>query len=331
MGEELGVAARRPLDACADRVTLTSERLKVRCWPAQGAVIESLQDSSSGAEALWRWPRVAAAPCRRELGPGGELSVATFVDRFVGGWFTMFPAVGFPEEGDPVSLLHGEVVRLPWQVVRVDGASADLFVETLRSPFAVHRRLEVVGGELRVEDRVENVGYESAPYAFGHHPCLSRETFAGGTLELDVERAEVPAPPYDAAASRLAEGPVTWPHGRLRTGEAVDLATVPAAADGRVDHVCVRPARGHARITAPSVGRALVLTWDVDALPELLLWQNLRGLGGWPFWGAADTFALEPSSVPGRSMGEARVAGAVRWLAPGAVFEMAMSARWEGL
>lgn len=318
-------------DESAAEITLATEQVAVHCLPAQGGTIASLRDGASGAEALWRWPRVEPAPCGRDLGPAGAPSIASFIDRFVGGWFTMFPAVGYPDDDAPPSLLHGELVRLPWEVVRAGRSEADLRVETVRTPFAVERRIAVAGAELRVEDRIRNVGAEPAPFAYGQHPCLSRATFAGGTLELTVERAEVPDPPHAPAASRLATGTVAWPGGRLRDGEPTDLSAIPAEPDGRVDHVCVRPAAGRARVTAPSAGRALVLEWHLGALPELLLWQDFRSAGGWPFWGAADTFGLEPSTIPGRTMGDARAAGAIRHLDAGASFETSMSARWEAL
>jgi galactose mutarotase-like enzyme len=311
-------------------MTLEAEGISIACAPEQGFTITSLRDARSGAEALWSWRRTPT-PCSRAVGVGGAGSVETFIDVFAGGWFEMFPAVGFPAEGDPTSLLHGELVRLPWDVLEHTRTAVTARVETVRSPFEVTRTLELAGAALHVTERIRNLGGEPAPYAWGHHPCLSRETFAGGVLELDVEAAHVPAPPYDAGASRLAAGDVDWPSGSTHDGTAVDLNAVPREADGRVDHVCLRPSRGRARITAPSAGRALELTWDLALFPHLLLWQNFRAEGGWPFWAEADTFTVEFSTIPGRTMPEAADAGAIRALAPGAAVETSFTAGWTSL
>jgi galactose mutarotase-like enzyme len=311
-------------------MTLEAEGVYVACTPAQGFSITSLRHLHSGADALWTWRR-AATPCSRALGVAGAGSVETFIDVFTGGWFEMFPAVGFPAADDSTSLLHGELVRLPWDVLEQTSTALTARVETVRSPFEVTRTLDVADGTLRVTERIRNIGGEPAPYAWGHHPCLSRDTFAGGVLELDVEAAHVPAPPYDREATRLAAGDLEWPAGSALDGTAVDLSVVPREADGRVDHVCLRPSRGRARVTAPSANAALELTWDLALFPYLLLWQNFRGEGGWPFWAEADTFAVEFSTIPGRTMPEAADAGAVRSLAPGAAVETTFTAGWTAL
>jgi galactose mutarotase-like enzyme len=313
-----------------ETIALEAEGISVACTPAQGFTITSLRDGRSGADALWTWRR-SATPCSRALGAAGTGSVETFIDVFTGGWFAMFPGVGFPAEDNPTSLLHGELVRLPWNVLEQTSTAVTARVETVRSPFEVTRTLEVADGALQMSERIRNIGGEPAPYAWGHHPCFSRETFAGGVLELDVEAAHVPGPPYDADATRLAIGELEWPAGSARDGIALDLSVVPQDADGRVDHVCLRPSRGRARITAPRANAALELTWDLALFPHLLLWQNFRGKGGWPFWGEADTFAVEFSTIPGRTMPEAADAGAVRILAPAATVETSVTAAWTSL
>lgn len=271
-------------------------------------------------------------PCSRTLGPAGEPSIETFLDRFVGGWFEMFPAVGYPAPGDPTSFLHGEVVRLPWDVVELTSTAVEARVRTLRAPFLVIRRLEVEASTLDIEERVENVGAESATYLWGHHPCFERATFAGGRIELDAAAASVPAPAFDPAATILRPGETfPWPQARGRDGATVDVATVPLEPDGRVDHVCLRLGGGRVRLTAPRYGRALALELELEHFPYVLLWENFRAGGGWPFWRDADTFAIEPSSNPGRSVADASAAGAIRTLEPGGTLETSLRVAWEPL
>ncbi|MCW2954126.1 MAG: hypothetical protein JWQ48_3296 [Conexibacter sp.] len=313
-------------------LTLANEQLQVDCAPEHGFTIDSLLDRASGAEALWRRPAHQPAPATRALGSAGEASVATFLDRFAGGWFAMFPEVGYPLAEDPTSFLHGEVVRLPWELVERSATSVTARVRTLRRPFAVERRLALDGATLRVHERVENVGGLPAPYAWGHHPCFSRVTFAGGRIAIAPSAATVPAPAHAPGHAVLEPGVAfDWPHARRRDGGEEDLSTVPVERDGRVDHACLDVPRGRIRIEAPRFGRALRVDYDAATFPHVLLWQDLGPDDGYPLWGGGDTFALEFSTIPGRSTPDAIAAGALRTLAPGAVLETAIAVAWEKL
>lgn len=324
-------------------ITLSSDDLQVRCTPAQGFSIASIVDRSSGAEALWQRPGHTPATCSRDLGPAGEASDARFVDVFAGGWFEMFPEVGYTQPGDPASLVHGEVVRLPWEVVSASDSHVEARVACVRRPLTLTRRLALDGAVLRVAERIENVGRAPAPYTWGHHPCFSRATFAGGRIELEVASAEVPEPWFDPEHALLAHGPFAWPVAPARADRAggdatahatIDLADVPASADGRHDHACLRMAGGAIRLTAPGAGdggRALRIGFDHERFPYALLWEHFQAGAGFPFWGGGDTFAVEFSTIPGRSTPDAIAAGAVSVLYPGEVVETAFTVGWEAL
>jgi len=311
---------------------LRVDSASARCAPAHGFVITSLRDEVSGAEALWRRSGFEPAPASRALGPSGDGSAETFDELFVGGCFEMFPVCGLPGEldGRP-TLLHGELVRLPWSEEHVTTREVAARVAAVRTPFAARRtcRLED-DGTLVCETTVANVGGEPASYAWGQHPCLARETFAGGRIELRATRCWVPEPPLAPAAATLAGGGFAWPAARGRDGEPVDLALVPGEADGRLDHVCLELADGMVRVTAPRVGCALELRFDLACCPYALLWQDYRAAGA-SWWGAADTLALESWSTPGRGVDDAVAAGALRVLQPGETASTRWSMRWTAL
>ncbi len=314
----------------SDPVTLANDELRVVCDPARGFAIDSLVDRASGAETLWRRPAHEPAAAARSLGGAGEASVATFLDLFTGGWFTMFPDVGYPLADDPASFLHGEVVRLPWDVLDVAGDRVRARVRTLRRPLEIERTVALDGATLHVEERIANRCALPVPYAWGHHPCLARETFAGGRIELTPSAAEVPAPPHDPAAAVLKAGEgFDWPLAPRRDGGVEDLATVPRERDGRVDHACLTVPEGVIRVGAPSVGRRLRIEYDAEQFPYVLLWQDLGPPEPVPLWGAGDTFALEFSTAPGRSAADAVAAGVARTLAPGEKRVTAIAMTWE--
>lgn len=314
-------------------ITLESDAVSVVCTPDQGFSISSLVDRVSGAEALWRRESHAVEPCSRTLGPAGEPSEATFLDRFAGGWFEMFPEVGYTQPGDPASLVHGEVVRLPWEVTEHGPRHVAARVALVRRPLTIERTLTLDGATLTVAERIANVGRAPVPYTWGHHPCFSRATFAGGRIELDVAAAEVPDPWFDPDHATLAHGPFAWPQAPARDGGVVDLAGIPAERDGRADHACLTLGGrgGSLRLTAPAHGRALRVEFDVRRFPHALLWEHLGAGDGYPFWGEGDTFAVEFSTIPGRATPDAIAAGAVSTLAPGATSQTTFTVAWEEL
>jgi galactose mutarotase-like enzyme len=317
-------------------IRLGGDPLWVECDPDAGFVISAIVDAASGANALWQRTGFVPGEPRRVLGPAGDPSIESFIDLFVGGWFEMFPTTGYPGTvpgavGPALSLLHGEAMRLPWVVTHQDASSVVAAVTTVRTPFRLTRRLEIEGDELVVTEQAENLSPVSAPYVWGHHPCFDRATFAGGRFEIDVASAEVPAPVFDERNNSLVAGAsFLFPDAPMADGGVRDVAAVPVAADGRHEQTTFVVRRGGVRITSPRIGRAFSLMWDERDFPHVLLWQDYRAEGA-AFWGTCDTFAVEPSSAPGRSLDDAVAAGAVRELEPGGSVSITMRARWGAI
>ena len=314
-------------------IRLGGDPLLVECDPEAGFVITGIIDAATGANALWQRTGFVPGEFRRILGPSGEGSTLSFMDLFVGGWFEMFPTAGWPGTvagavGPSVSLLHGEAMRLPWAITDHDASSLEASVDMVRTPFRLTRRLEIVGAELVVSERAENRCPVPAPYIWGHHPCFDRATFAGGRFVIDAISAEVPGAVFDEAHNALVPGAAfSFPLAPMTGGGARDIAAIPDEPDGRHEQTAFALRRGGVRITAPRIGRSFSLIWDERDFPYVLLWQDYQADGA-AFWGTCDTFAVEPSSAPGRSVGDAVAAGAVRDLAPGESATVTMRARW---
>src|SRR5262249_50805703 len=134
-------------------VVLADEHWRVTLAPAHGMLIRDARDARSGAAALWQWPGGPPAPA---LPPPRPQTIDSFYDLFAGGWFPMSPAAGFTGELDGAPThFHGELNRLPWEVVERGPTWLEARVDTVRAPFAVRRRVELVRGELRVHTTVE--------------------------------------------------------------------------------------------------------------------------------------------------------------------------------
>ena len=317
-------------------IRLGSDPLLVECDPDAGFAISAIVDAATGATALGRRTGFVPAEYRRALGPAGDASVESFIELFAGGWFEMFPTTGYSGTvpgavGLALSLLHGEAMRMPWVVTHRDALTVEASVDMVRTPFRLTRRLEIVGDELVVTERAENFGAVVAPYVWGHHPCFDRGTFAGGRFELDAVSAEVPAPVFDPVHNSLVPGAAfSFPQAPMLGGGLRDVAAIPEAPDGRHEQTTLVLRRGGLRITAPRFGRAFSLDWDGHEFPYVLVWQDYQADGA-AFWGTCDTFAVEPSSAPGRSLDDAVAAGAVRELAPGGSVSLTMRARWSAI
>jgi galactose mutarotase-like enzyme len=317
-------------------ISLGGDPLLVQCDPEAGFAISAIVDAATGANALWQRTGFVPGEFRRTLGPSGAASIESFIDLFAGGWFEMFPTTGYSgtvggSVGPAVSLLHGEAMRLPWVVTHQDASSVEASVVMVRTPFRLTRRLEIEDGELVMSERAENLCPVPAPYVWGHHPCFDRATFAGGRFEIDTVSAEVPAPVFDEANNALVPGVTfSFPLAPMSGGGTRDVAAIPEAPDGRHEQTTLVVRRGGVRITAPRIGRAFSLLWDERDFPHVLLWQDYQA-DGVAFWGTCDTFAVEPSTAPGRSLDDAVAAGAVRVIPAGGSVSLTMRARWGAI
>jgi hypothetical protein len=163
---------------------------------------------------------------------------------------------------EPPTLFHGELNRLPWEVVDRGPTWIEACVETGRSPFAVQRRVAVDRGELRVDTAIANVGAAPASYIYGERPCLWRETFAGGRLLLDARSAWVPAPSFTPERAVLRPGER---FGRELALE-LDLAATPhlllSVAYDDWDMLAVEPVSAPGRGVEDAVAAGAVHTLD---------------------------------------------------------------------
>ncbi|HEU4701736.1 MAG TPA: DUF4432 family protein [Conexibacter sp.] len=293
---------------------LANEAIAAEVLPERGMTIAALH-TLAGPNVLWERPGHVAPPCSRELGPAGSPSIDTLHDLLVGGWFEMSPHAGLPGtlDGRPTRL-HGEAMRLPWELVDAGETWVEAEVATVDGALELTRRVELDGARLTVVSAIRNAGAEPASITHGEHPCFRRMLFGGGTLTLAARSAAV-LPLLDPANATLAAGQFAWPHAPTRDGGTADLSSIPEHADGTHDHVAIELAEPRVELVAPG-GPRVTIEVDLDRHPHLLLWRNHRAPGE-PGRGAWDVLALEPMSAPGMAVDDAVRAGAVQRLAPG--------------
>jgi hypothetical protein len=72
------------------------------------------------------------------------------------------------------------------------------------------------------------------------------------------------------------------------------------------------------------------MTWPIELLPALWLWQECAGTTGYPWWGREHIVAVEPhTSWPSRPLDVEIAEGAASWIEPGEGISATFSLRAE--
>lgn len=215
--------------------------------------------------------------------------------------------------------LHGRLTAIPARLLRVDeewteaGGVLRVVGEVIQATsFGEHLRLtrtvelDVYGTEVRVHDRVDNLGFEPTPHMFLYHlnlgypyvdegtrlvAAISEHVWASdSTTEQGVGYDELPAPVVGFVEQ-------VWEH------------ALQPADDGR-HHVALHSADGE---------HGVEVSWDATTQPYFFEWQNLRagqyGVG------------LEPSSNHVTGEEAARADGSLTWLGHGESRDYDLSVR----
>ncbi len=169
---------------------------------------------------------------------------------------------------------------------------------TFRGALRLRRRIEMTlgGDDLRIRDRVQNIGPHPSPSMMLYHFNLGYPLIdAESRLDFAPARQVWQSAAHDA-------GGVFGPPG-----------------DDYVSEISVHrveEARGRCRLANPARGLALEIDFDADTLPCLQL-LRLRGAGYY-------MAGIEPCTTAHRNRRDARAAGEVPVLAPGAARDFAL-------
>ena len=274
---------------------LQSDDLLVRVDPAHGGEILDLVNVRTGAQYLGRPPFAPLPPLP------GDLDEDAWTDRYRGGWQTVAPNAGNACEVEGVQHgFHGAASTGVWSVADAGRDAATLGWEG--HGLAVSRRLAIEGDGLAVETTWRAI---SAPA-----PLIWVEHFTVGVHLLSPE-VEIRLPGGRGYELSEIDGPVhppdgapAWPEVRLLDGsiERIDRRRLDRP-DARFCCVADLP-NGRLEVRNSATADGLVLEWDVQVLPHLWIWHEVRTSGG-RWRRQAEMLGLEPASVP-HSLGLAR-------------------------
>lgn len=264
-------------------LTLISDHLRATVDPGHGGEVSSLVALRSGTSLLARTPFPATAP------RAGELDEDTWTAAYRGGWQLLTPNAGDACELDGAYHgFHGRASNDPWDLLDagLDGA----LLRWRGHGLVVTRRYVVDGASLSATTTWE-ASDRPVPMLHVEHVAVG-----AGLLAPEVE-VRLPGLRDGTAARREC-----WRLDRTRA----EFEALEGLSEGRVDLV------NHARALR------LRLEWDVDSLPCLWLWQEVRGSGG--IWDhRTEIVGLEPASTTEvRGLATATRAGRVTWVRPAA-------------
>ncbi|MBT2555286.1 hypothetical protein [Arthrobacter sp. ISL-5] len=304
----------------ARELVLEDDFLRAVCYPEHGFTIGSVTDKGHNVELLWTPSGSVFEPLTTNLGPAGPAS-NEFFDRHVlaGGWFAMFPNSG-PVSSDTSRWMHGEIARIPWNVVSVAGTELVCNVKTPSSGFLVTRTVSLNNGKITAHTTALNVSAHPIAVTFGEHPCFRRGLFAGGRIDAPMNSPGISGSQGDPEHSQLAPGETfLWPAAHSKSGGQLDLAEIPEEPDGRHNHAVLAPTDGQVVLTSPS-GPRVKVSWNTAQMEYVLLWQHYQPQGS-PWNG--DVLAIEPTSTPARTWEESKAQETTNTVRPGqsAAFE----------
>lgn len=268
---------------------LADEQLLVRLDPSHGGEIVDLLDLRSGRQLLARAPAAPGSGLRGQL-PDEE----TWCRGYRGGWQLLTPNAGNACVVDGSDHgFHGASSTEPWRVserlrsrCRLSWSGGGLEVE---------RELELCGGEVAVQTSWRSHRSRAAFIAV-EHVAVGRELLApamkielpGGSCFQQSETMGPIAAPADAPA---------WPQALMLDGSVSPQQDAWAISEARAHVLTVAQLpRGQAELRRRG-GGGMRLQWDLDAMPHLWIWHEVRASGG--IWcRQAEILGLEPASVP---------------------------------
>ena len=306
-----------------ENVVITAGGCSVLVMPALGGKIASLR---IGSHELLHTPLNPYGPRNRTMG---------FAEGDASGWDECLPSVAecsvTTKAGTATIPDHGDLWRVPWQVLESTEDSITLRAQCFSLPLQLTRSLilseTASGWKIRLLYSLINLADYAVPWAWTAHPLFvceegDRIVLPSGVRSLRLE---------DSHGNRLgARGDaVTWPMAKLSGGGQDGLSRVPADNSGLADKLFAGPMQeGWSQLERAAIGLRIKIGFDPAITPYLGLWLCY---GGWPEDHALKQVcvALEPATAPVDSLAE--TGGWSRWLDSGETVNWPMEVDIERL
>ena len=283
-------------------VVLENELLRVSVLADKGADIFELIHKPSDTDFMWRTP-AGVRDTAKWVPPTGHPG-AVWHDAYIGGWQTIAPTGGPPQQylGADIGQ-HTEATLMPWdaQIIEdtAERVAAKFWVRTVRTPFWIEKTLTLESGStvLTVEDAVTNEGEEPVECEWGQHVALG-EPFLSESCILDLPAASHFAPRVREETGAARVKPHTsgrWPFAEAPSGGQVDLRKIPPKQARLADYMVFKDLdAGWYALTNPDRGVGFGLAWPKETFKYLWYWQVFGGGSGYPWYRRTYNVGLEP-------------------------------------
>ena len=299
----------------SELVCLSGSGLEVLINPERGGDILSILHKESGQNVLWNSRK---SKRQRPLPGPMNLSPDSFYDEYPGGIQELFP-----NTADSTLVLgaelpfHGEACRVSWNIEELDKEVRNaLKLSTLlqRSPIQMMKTISVEkkGSSLTLRSKVKNLSLASLPYSWGFHPAFGEALSSGGcTVYLPCEEMFV----HPESFSSQQKYEPRSKHSLKKVG-SVGEYSARTEKDFGADLLYFRCTEGWMVARNHISGLTITLTWDIERMPFVWLWQEFYDPTGYPWWGLESIIGLEVhSSAPAQELksladkGEASILG----------------------
>jgi galactose mutarotase-like enzyme len=231
------------------------------------------------------------------------------------GWDECLPSVAdctlLTEVGTATIPDHGDLWRVPWQIIETTADSATLRARCFSLPLQLTRSLILsatdTGWRLQLLYSLTNMGVYSVPWSWSAHPLFATQEGDRVVLPSNVHSLRVEG----SGSNRLGKNgaSISWPVTKLANPlhcdhSEADLSLARCPQSGIGDKLFAGPlSEGWVTLERPSAGLRLTVTFDPKSTPYLGLWLCY---GGWPDEPGLKQMcvALEPATAPVDSLAE---------------------------
>lgn len=260
-----------------ENVVIAAGACSVTILPALGGKISAI---TANGHQLLQPPLAPYAPRTHET---------PFDASDASGWDECLPSVAactVPVESGPASIPdHGDLWRVPWQLLTSTPESATLRAQCFSLPLELTRSVAIrkipTGWRLDLQYTLVNSGTHPAPWSWAAHSLFHVEP--GDSLHLPEEIRTLRIEGSGGNRLGTSGNSVTWPIAKLSDGSQQDLRLVQPASAATGDKLfagpIANPASAWCVIERPSAGLRLTIRFDAARTPYLGLWICY---GGWP-------------------------------------------------
>ena len=261
----------------------------------------------------------AVAPWSDDPTQGWEAATPPLVKRLRGDWICLpFGLPGKPRTdlnsdwlrgldahlASPDPAQHGACSNSSWHLESAQPRSLYAsFTPDAKFPIArIERRISVVDGDPTISCDARIIARTSCELPWGMHPVL-RLPEEPGAFEIGFGGEEIAVLTYPGV---FEEGVSRIAHGRICSGlDAVPMADGTERSFSRLplpfateELLLVTGHKGAARLTNRAARYRVVIEWDPDVFPSVLLWISNRGRRYAPWSGRFLALGVEPVCAP---------------------------------